>query len=673
MARQRSKPFERFGTYILFKRIDTDSFGELWRVGAIEGKEVGGLLALRKLTGDKTTMAGAVAAASPLVGTVEGAALVRGQSYGVVNGEPFITWEYGGGRSLRHLVDRAREGGHAPIPTDQALAIGEKVASALEYVSTVKVDGRRILHGSLIPQFIWIYDDGDVRVAGQYLNAGLLSSLPDPAVAAEIGPYVAPEIRGGGAPTRATDVYSIGAVLYLMVTGQEPPDSASGSVTEALSSATLMQSGEALPPDLHRILETAMNTDPAARYPSPGDLKQAITDVLSSGNYSPTTFNLAFYLHNLLRKEMEGESVEREKESKVNPEPYIEEIEEEKAEAAAPRPAAPPPAPAPPPEPAPPPPEPAAEPQAPSPLSAPAFSGSLDMGSEKSKAPLIATAFFLVATGAASVWYVTKGRTAEPVPQVAQAEPSAPVAAPEPEPVEELPLEEPVVTEIPGAEEEVPVDDAEAARKKAMEAEVNRRVQEEMRKLQDDYNRQIKQQQQAEAAAETPPPSKPQPKPAEPAPSTAAKPDEPAASTPDTSATTTAAVEPPAATETETVAEQATPPPAPPPPAPVAVREGDLVVSSEVDSLPTILKRVAPVYPPIAAKQKISSFVIVSALVDESGKVIDAKVLRGDNRNLGFDDASLKAIRKFTFQPATKDGKKVKTWYSVPFIFGEQQ
>ena len=122
MAKARSKPFERFGNHILFKKIDSDSFGELWRVAAIEGKQVGPLLALRKLTGEAAAMAGAVTAASPLVGEASGAALVRNQKYGVTNGEAFITWEYGGGRSLRHIADRAREAGHVPIPTDQALS-----------------------------------------------------------------------------------------------------------------------------------------------------------------------------------------------------------------------------------------------------------------------------------------------------------------------------------------------------------------------------------------------------------------------------------------------------------------------------------------------------------------------------------------------------------------------
>jgi len=53
-------------------------------------------------------------------------------------------------------------------------------------------------------------------------------------------------------------------------------------------------------------------------------MKQALSALTNSGKYSATTFNLAFYLSNLLKKEFESEAVEREKETKVNVAPYVE-------------------------------------------------------------------------------------------------------------------------------------------------------------------------------------------------------------------------------------------------------------------------------------------------------------------------------------------------------------
>ena len=53
-------------------------------------------------------------------------------------------------------------------------------------------------------------------------------------------------------------------------------------------------------------------------------MKQAISALANGGKYSATTFNLAFYLSSLLKKEMESEAADREKEAKVNVAPYVE-------------------------------------------------------------------------------------------------------------------------------------------------------------------------------------------------------------------------------------------------------------------------------------------------------------------------------------------------------------
>ena len=53
-------------------------------------------------------------------------------------------------------------------------------------------------------------------------------------------------------------------------------------------------------------------------------MKQAVSALAHGGKYSATTFNLAFYLSNLLKKEMESEALDRDRESKVNVAAYVE-------------------------------------------------------------------------------------------------------------------------------------------------------------------------------------------------------------------------------------------------------------------------------------------------------------------------------------------------------------
>src|SRR5204862_7563690 len=126
--------------------------------------------------------------------------------------------------SLRHVVDRAHGGAGMtpnPIPIDQAVLIAEKVALSLATTADLRYGSARLSHGALIPQFVWISDEGEIRVAGQQLGKGIIASLKDAKVAATIARYLSPETRTGGEPSQASDVYSMGAVLYLLVTGNE--------------------------------------------------------------------------------------------------------------------------------------------------------------------------------------------------------------------------------------------------------------------------------------------------------------------------------------------------------------------------------------------------------------------------------------------------------------------
>jgi len=63
--------------------------------------------------------------------------------------------------------------------------------------------------------------------------------------------------------------------------------------------------------------------------------------------------------------------------------------------------------------------------------------------------------------------------------------------------------------------------------------------------------------------------------------------------------------------------------------------------------------------------------VILGLLINENGRVQDARVLSVDRKGMGFEDAAVTAAKQFTYEPAMKDGKKVKTLIPVPFMFGK--
>lgn len=658
----RSKPYEQFGPYILFKKLESDALGELWRAGRIEGGQLGSTVALRRMSGGvRGAVAANAEAVSQILPRISGTSFVRDQQAGVIDGMPFLSWEYAGGRSLRHVINCARGGKDTqpnPLPLDQAIAIAEKVALSLATMADLRdTSGGRLFHGALVPQFVWITDDGEIRVAGQQLGGGLIASLQDASVAADIGRYFSPEYRSSGQVQKHTDVYSMGAILFLLVTGQEPPDAATASAFVSAVRAAKTTTGEPVPDDIRIILDKSFNLDPSMRYAAIGDMKQAISGLVNGGRYSATTFNLAFYLSSLLKKEMESEAADREKEAKVAIAPYLE----------APKPA----------------PVAAVAPPAAAPIAAPPAMFASAEAPKKSRVPLaIAATLAVGAIGAGAYLMLGKTESQPPATQVAAA---AVIPAPAQQP---RVISEPIaVTSAPAATgTAAAATNDPQAQQKAFEEAVRQKMQAEMTKLQEKFIAELKQK-EAKNAPVVSAPVAPAPvqqaqqaqalKPEERATLTAAQLDQQRRDARTDPARETPRPATPAPVQTQpAVTQSAAPVPAPAAtaPAPVqqqvasGVREGDVVEVGSLDVVPRPIRPIRPVYPLVAARQKISATIFLMVLVGESGEVEDVRVLRGEPR-FGLNEAATRAMRATRFSSPMKDGKRVKTWFPQTIDF----
>lgn len=90
------------------------------------------------------------------------------------------------------------------------------------------------------------------------------------------------------------------------------------------------------------------------------------------------------------------------------------------------------------------------------------------------------------------------------------------------------------------------------------------------------------------------------------------------------------------------------------------------VVAMEPTTPPEVLDRVLPAYPPMARKNGVQAMVVVRVLVDENGRVNEARVLRGHPL---LDDAVVEAVRAWRFRPAQRDGHAVagRKLVKIPF------
>jgi protein TonB len=101
----------------------------------------------------------------------------------------------------------------------------------------------------------------------------------------------------------------------------------------------------------------------------------------------------------------------------------------------------------------------------------------------------------------------------------------------------------------------------------------------------------------------------------------------------------------------------------PPPPAPTQT----VFEVYEVDEPPQPVVQVQPEYPEVARKAGLEGRVIVAAVVDENGNVIQASI--HSSTNSIFNDAALEAAKKMKFKPARQKDIAVKVKVLIPFVF----
>jgi len=82
---------------------------------------------------------------------------------------------------------------------------------------------------------------------------------------------------------------------------------------------------------------------------------------------------------------------------------------------------------------------------------------------------------------------------------------------------------------------------------------------------------------------------------------------------------------------------------------------------------PVIINRVEPIYPALAKASRISGVVIVEVVIDHTGIVKDARIVKP--LPFGLDQAALDAVKQWTFRPATLNGTAVDVTFNITINF----
>lgn len=189
------------------------------------------------------------------------------------DGRPYLTVDY---YERGSLADRLRSEG--PLPVDEVLRIGIKIAGALETAHSAG-----ILHRDVKPQNILVSQFGEPALADFGIAAFDAESAAR-VVGALTPVHAAPEVIAGQPASRSSDVYSLGSTLYLLLAGRAPHESRPGESLEALQRRVVTEpvgdiSRTDVPSMITDLLRRMLAAEPAGRYPSALDAGMALRDL----------------------------------------------------------------------------------------------------------------------------------------------------------------------------------------------------------------------------------------------------------------------------------------------------------------------------------------------------------------------------------------------------------
>lgn len=205
---------------------------------------------------------------------------------GECEGGNFIVMQYVEGENVYERNLRK------PLVLRECLQVAFQVADAL-----AEAHSQGIIHRDLKPQNIMISGRGHVKLLDFGLakilspNLTLESAAATETLLSEPGmiigtiPYMSPEqVRGETLDSRS-DIFSLGVVLYELLTGRRPffSDSAAATISEILTRepSPLARYSENAPPELQRIISKALSKDVDERYQTAKDLQVDLKNLMS--------------------------------------------------------------------------------------------------------------------------------------------------------------------------------------------------------------------------------------------------------------------------------------------------------------------------------------------------------------------------------------------------------
>jgi tetratricopeptide (TPR) repeat protein/archaellum biogenesis ATPase FlaH len=188
-------------------------------------------------------------------------------------GQPYIVIPVMPGGDVEGLIEKATE--HR-LPLDKAIDIAKAVCRGLEFAHS-----KGIIHRDIKPGNVWLSADGTAKIGDFGLALAVdLSRLTQSGMMVGTVTYMPPEQAMGGKVTAKADLYSLGAMLYEMVTGRPPfvGDDSVAIIGQHINTPPVSPTWHRadLPPALETLILQLLEKDPEKRPESAAIVLQAL-------------------------------------------------------------------------------------------------------------------------------------------------------------------------------------------------------------------------------------------------------------------------------------------------------------------------------------------------------------------------------------------------------------
>jgi hypothetical protein len=287
--------YTRLGSYLLADELTADPFGKIHRGLTIIGSTFDKHFLVRSFS-EEVENSGLGEKVEEMNRVVANLAGTRGfpNNYHIEGGKtPLVASDQVPGRSLAQMIEKAKHE-QIPLGVDHSLSVLQGLAQAL-----IQLHSKGISHGILSPHSIWVSFEGATQLLDAPYAAVLSSLLAKcPVITASLARY-----RRVNANPLHQDLFSLGAILYELLTFEKLP--AQDQIPTALAKATLKAAQEEapIPQEILELLNRLLMVKQP--FENAGAFGTELERVLYDGDYSPTTFNMAFFMHTLFREENE--------------------------------------------------------------------------------------------------------------------------------------------------------------------------------------------------------------------------------------------------------------------------------------------------------------------------------------------------------------------------------